>query len=153
MHLVCYLQRLKEQFLVLFGFDNLRNRGQVFWLLKDMPHKDIQVLALARGVFLKLIRRAVANGWVAKKWRRAQLHIFVQFCLLLFEIQAKALLLFLAMLKLSEVDSEVVLLELMLTPKPELVELLHVVTPLFLDEIVRFLDVRRMHYFAVLVDE
>ena len=73
--------------------------------------------------------------------------------MLLFKVQAKALLLVLAVLKLSKVDSEIVLLKLMLAPKPDLVELLHVVAPLVLDDIVRFLYVRRVDHLAILVDE
>ena len=73
--------------------------------------------------------------------------------MLLFKVQAKTLLLVLAVLKLGEVDSKIVLLKLMLAPKPDLVELLHVVAPLVLNDIVCSLHVRRLDHFAIFVDE
>ena len=73
--------------------------------------------------------------------------------MLLFEVEAKALLLVLTVLELSKVDSKVVLFKLVLTPKPDLVELLRVIAPLFPDDVVRLLYVRRLDHFTVFVDE
>lgn len=149
----CNLQWMEKHIFVLFGFNDVCNRGQMLRLLKDMSHEDIQVLALASIVFLELIWWAVADGWVPKKGRWPQLHKLVQFFLLLFEVEAKALLLVLTVLELSKVDSKVVLFKLVLTPKPDLVELLRVIAPLFPDDVVRLLYVRRLDHFTVFVDE
>lgn len=60
---------MEKHIFVLFGFNDVCNRGQMLRLLKDMSHEDIQVLALASIVFLELIWWAVADGWVPKKGR------------------------------------------------------------------------------------
>ena len=108
-----YLQVVKHGVLILLGIDQVLNRGNTLRLLKHMFHQDRKVIPPSI-LFLKLVRRAVADWWIAENGAWTLFDKLMEFMLLFHKIESEARLLVRAAFQLSEIDAKVELFELVL---------------------------------------